>query len=54
MVRANLGNEQASEACNVGLWRYEPWKVFAIAIAASAIFFGTIGGVLGYLLGRIP
>jgi hypothetical protein len=52
-VRAKLRNEPADTTYNLDLWRHEPWKVFATAIAASAIAFGMIGGVLGYLLGRI-
>ena len=53
LMRADLENKQADTAYKLGLLRYEPWKVFATAVAASAPLFGAIGGVLGYLLARV-
>ena len=53
LMRADLENKQADTAYKLGLLRYEPWKVFATAVAASAALFGAIGGVLGYLLARV-
>jgi len=53
VMRADLENKQADTAYKLGLLRYEPWKVFTTALAASAALFGSIGAVLGYLLARI-
>lgn len=53
VMRADLENKQADTAYKLGLLRYEPWKVFTTAVAASAALFGSIGAVLGYLLARI-
>ena len=53
LMRADLQNKQADTAYEQGLLRYEPWKVFTTAVAASAALFGATGGVLGYLLARV-
>ena len=53
LMRADLENKQADTTYKLGLLRYEPWKVFTTAVAASAALFGAIGGVLGYLLARV-
>ena len=53
LMRADLENKQADTAYKLGLLRYEPWKVFTTAVAASAALFGAIGGVIGYLLARM-
>ncbi len=52
ILRADLANKEADTEYKRGLLRYEPWKVFATAITASAAFFGALGGVIGYLLAQ--
>ncbi len=39
-MRADISNKQADTAYKLGLLRYEPWKVVAVAFGAGAAVMG--------------
>jgi len=40
LMRADISNKQADTAYKLGLLRYEPWKVVAVAFGAGAAIMG--------------
>ncbi len=40
LMRADISNKQADTAYKLGLLRYEPWKVVAVAFGAGAAVMG--------------
>jgi len=50
LMHADIDTKMADKAYKKRLTDYEPWKLMVCALTASAAMFGSIGGVLGYLL----
>ncbi len=49
-MRADISNTQADTASKLGLLRYEPWKVVAVAFGAGAAMMGASVAVVGAVL----
>ena len=53
LMRADIANKRADSGYKGGLLRYEPWKVMATVMGATAAVAAAVFGALGYILGRI-
>lgn len=50
LTTADIENHHASAEYKRGLLKYEPWKVMTVTVCVTAIVFGALGGIVGYLL----
>ncbi|MGH7212237.1 MAG: hypothetical protein ACREF1_12350 [Acetobacteraceae bacterium] len=49
LMQADIANSEYKK----GLLKYEPWKVMATVMLATASVFPVVGGVIGYLIGHL-
>ena len=51
-IRADIANKEADTDFKRSAARSEPYKMMAAMVGATAAIFGTLFGILGYILGR--
>jgi len=49
-MHAGIDNKMADMAYQQGLLKFEPWKVMATAVTATAAVAGLLGAVFGYIV----
>jgi hypothetical protein len=53
LMQADIANKIADTEYKKGLLEYEPWKVMATVMLATASVFTVLGGIVGYLIGHL-